>query len=137
MKMHFILQSLVLVSKSHNSRAIPSDWQGQQHRRGCSSCIHCKHHPCRGTVGCIWYRETSAEQRYPYYCISVRLRESFCFALFPRPNWMCGTGRGKKTTATLLTLFSLPKVVDDARLTVIERFSILIYNCTSNLTTKG
>ena len=48
---------------------------------------------------------------------------------------MCGLGRGKKTTwdiwgvlseftATLLTLSSLPKVVDDARLTVIERFSI-------------
>ena len=99
-------------------------------------------------MGCIWYRETSAEQRYPYYCISVRSRESFCFALVPRPNWMCGVGRGKKTAwdiwgvlselaATLLTLSSLPKVVDDARLTVIERFSILLYNCTSNLTTKG
>ena len=58
---------------------------------------------------------------------------------------MCGLGRGKKTawdiwgviselTATLLTLSSLPKVVDDARLTVIERFSIPLYDCTSSLT---
>ena len=57
---------------------------------------------------------------------------------------MCGTGRGKKTawdiwgvlselTATLLTLSSLHKVVNDARLTVIERFSILLYDRTSNL----
>ena len=98
-------------------------------------------------MGCIWYRETSAEQHYPYYCISVRSQESFCFALVPLPNWMCGTGRGKKTAwgiwgvlselaATLLTLSSLPKVVDDARLTVIEHFSIVLYDCTSNLTIK-
>ena len=60
---------------------------------------------------------------------------------------MCGKGSGKKTAwdiwgvlselaATLLTLSSLSKVVDDARLTVIERFSILLYDRTSNLTIK-
>ena len=95
-------------------------------------------------MGCIWYRETSAEQRYPYHFMCVRSRESFCFAHVPRPNWMCGTGRGKKTawdiwgvlselTATLLNLSSSHKVVDDARLTVIECFSILLYDRTSNI----
>ena len=54
------------------------------------------------------------------------------------------TGRGKKTawdiwgvfpeiTSTLLTLSSLPEVVDDASLAVIKHFVILLYDHTSNL----
>lgn len=123
--------------------------KNQRHRRGCFRCVHCKQNPSRRTLGCTWYRKTPAEHCCPYHCRSARTWDSFCFAHVPRPYWLWYSfllrrqrqedslghlGVFFELTATLLILSSSPEVVDNACLAVIERFVVLLYDRTSNLT---